>query len=421
MEGTLIHADDACAPSAATVADMEDPTRRTRMPLLGLDLLMSTMLLLAVILAPATRLEAAIAASALAAAYGWGRHTVDVAGRGIDASRGRLWPDIAWIAAMLVLLAPLLVLSPGGAWVAFPVMVISVHVLGPRAGSIAVGTTVALVVGAAALSFGGDLSGRLGYVIGPVVGGTLAIGVVLSLEAYARESARTRHALAALRVERERASAAERSAAIAAERARMARDIHDTLAQSLSAIELLLRTADASVGADDERVRRLIGQSRAGAADSLADARRLVADLVPRELDDRTLVSALERLGNRVASGPDGPSVTVDVDRDFGTLDIARETALLRIAQSALANVTQHAGATDVRVTLTRAGAVVCLSITDNGRGISDDRRSPAGGGFGLAAMRSRVELLGGGLDVTAPQGGGTRVTATLPATDSPS
>ncbi|WP_402463494.1 sensor histidine kinase [Isoptericola aurantiacus] len=399
----------------------------TRGVIQGLDVLFAALVVVAVVQAPSgVGWPVLLVAAAFAGLYVWGRLVVRVHERSVDTPRGRWWPDVAWIAALLVPWAALLWLSPAALWLAFPLMLLQMHALGPHRGVIAVVLTTVLAVADGLLVQAGAGDPWTGFVLGPVLGAAVAVGVVSGIEAFVRESQSRQRTVDELTQVRQHLAQAERERAVTDERARLARDIHDTLAQSLSAIELLLRAADDALGTDDDKAQTLIEQARAAARDSLAEARRVVEDLTPGDLERTTLVAALRRVAERAATTDDDADggrrrpLAVSV-RTAGTprpLPVPLETALLRIAQSALANVTEHAGATHAQMTLTYDDDTVTLDVVDDGAGfdaarLDDDRAR--GRGFGIPAIRSRVRELGGSLALETSPGSGTAVAVTLP------
>lgn len=203
---------------------------------------------------------------------------------------------------------------------------------------------------------------------------------------------------------------AHHEAGVAAERARLARDIHDTLAQGFTSIVLL---AQAAASTADERTRPRIEQIEESAREGLADSRTLVAALTPVALSDAGLAEALHRLADRV-SRESGVVIAVDV-REGALVGLTRsqEVVLLRAAQEALSNVRRHAAARSARVRLDRGPDGVQLEVVDDGVGLPADPE--AAGGFGLTGMRRRAEEAGGHLDLTAAAGGGTRVRLAVP------
>ncbi|PFG44702.1 signal transduction histidine kinase [Isoptericola jiangsuensis] len=389
---------------------------------LGLDVLLTALLVVAVVQAPAGAGAVAVpTAVALAALYGWGRVALDVHGLPGERRRGAWWPDVAWVAALVAAWLVLLVVSPAALWLAFPLMLLQMHVLGPHRGVVAVAVTTVLAVVDGLTAQAGPGDPWTGFVLGPVLGGAVAIGVVLGIEAFVRESRSRQRTVDELTRARRHLAQAERERAVTDERARLARDIHDTLAQSLSAIELLLRAADDAVGTGDDRARTLVDQARHAARDGLAEARRVVQDLTPGDLERTTLPAALRRAAETAArsAAGDPPDVSVVTSGPVRALPVPVETALLRVAQSALANVVEHAAASRARVTVTYDPGTVTLDVVDDGVGFDpahvEDR---PGRGFGLPAIRARAAELGGTLALESRPGGGTAVAVTLPAGD---
>ncbi|GAB2483594.1 sensor histidine kinase [Streptosporangium sandarakinum] len=195
-------------------------------------------------------------------------------------------------------------------------------------------------------------------------------------------------------------------AGILDERQRMAREIHDTLAQGLTGIITQLRAAQ-RVEDSDTHVALALDLAR----ESLTEARRSVAALHPHQLDDAHLPEAMTTLARNWAQST-GVDLHVEVTGDRIPLSPAIEVTLFRVAQEALTNVAKHAGATRAGLTLSYTGAVVLLDVRDDGTGIRD----PGGRGFGLSSMRQRLRGVGGSLEIESTPGEGTAVSATVPA-----
>jgi signal transduction histidine kinase len=211
-----------------------------------------------------------------------------------------------------------------------------------------------------------------------------------------------------------------REAGAGDERQRMAREIHDTIAQGLTGIVTQLEAAK-QAASDAERERRIDNAKRL-ARDSLAEARRSVQALRPQALEDSRLPEAL---AGEVArwSATSGVAGEMETTGDARLLHPEIEVTLLRVAQEALANVAKHAGASRAGVTLSYMEDVVTLDVRDDGAGFAVDRcqkhlagESPAAGGFGLISMRQRVSRLAGQLEIESEPGAGTAVSASLPA-----
>lgn len=207
----------------------------------------------------------------------------------------------------------------------------------------------------------------------------------------------------------------QHAAGVMAERARMAQEIHDTLAQGFTSIIMLTQTAAGDVrrGDGDRAVERLDLAERT-ARENLAEARALVAAFGPVGLQDGSLAEALRRLAERFAQET-GVDVDVVVPEDGPALPREREVILLRAAQEALSNVRRHAHAGHVQLVLARTaddgGTAVDLEVVDDGTGF-DPGREP---GTGLRGMRERVASGGGELAVTSGADG-TRVRVHFPA-----
>ncbi|MFD5144516.1 sensor histidine kinase [Streptomyces sp. NPDC058401] len=312
-----------------------------------------------------------------------------------------------WLAGLCAAWAALLVVSPDGLWIAFPLYFLELHLLRLRWGVAAVAATAAAAIGGFLAHSSAVTPGAF---LGPLLGGAVAVATVLGYQALYRESERRRELIEELITTRAELAAAERSAGILAERERLAREIHDTLAQGLSSIQLLLRAAERSLPEGSAALPH-IGRAREAAQENLAEARRFVRALTPPDLEHGSLPAALERL----CSGAPGPRVRFSLSGTARPLPTPYEVALLRIAQSALANVVRHAEAGRAEITLTFMDSSVTLDIVDDGKGF-DPTSAPSGeGGFGLPAMRSRAETLSGLFTVESAPGQGTAVAVTLP------
>ncbi|MEU4591242.1 sensor histidine kinase [Micromonospora aurantiaca (nom. illeg.)] len=326
------------------------------------------------------------------------------------------WAAAWWLAAVGAAWLVLLGLSPDAIWVAFPLYFLQLHLLPRRAGLAAVIATAA----AAVAGFGAHTgSFTAATVIGPALGAAVAVGVVWGYQALYRESEQRRQLIEELTATRADLARAEHTAGVLAERERLAREIHDTLAQGLSSIQLLLRAAERALPGRPGAASGHVDAARQVAVDNLAEARRFVAALTPPTLEGTTLAGALERLCT-TTSARHRLSARFHLVGAPVSLSTAHEVALLRIAQSALANTVRHARATTAEVTLSCLGDRIALHVVDNGQGFDPDRL-PApdvdSGGFGLTAMRARMNALGGTLAVESAPGHGTALTAELPLT----
>ncbi|MDP9375631.1 MAG: GAF domain-containing sensor histidine kinase [Chloroflexota bacterium] len=214
----------------------------------------------------------------------------------------------------------------------------------------------------------------------------------------------------------ERARLAEESTRLARaeERARLAREIHDGLAQGLTAIGLDLEGGLHHLEGNPARARERLERALTTTRASLEEARRSVLDLRSAPLAGKPLPEALAALG-RAFTSETGVRVQVQVGGN-PRLPLRMEAELFRIAGEALANVRRHARAKRVAIALRVAGRTVRLSIRDDGQGF-DPRGPEAGqeGRYGILGMRERARLLGGSLRVESRPGRGTTVRATVP------
>ncbi|MEU4774334.1 sensor histidine kinase [Micromonospora sp. NPDC023644] len=322
---------------------------------------------------------------------------------------------VAWLAVLTAGWLVLLLLTPDGVWFAFPLFLLHLHLLPARWGTLAVAATTAVAVAGVA---GHQQTITPGAVIGPGIGAAVAVGTVLGYQALYRESERRQRLIEQLTATRAELAAAEHAAGVLAERERLAREIHDTLAQGLSSIQLLLRAAQRALPDHPDVAAGHVEQARRTAQDNLLEARRFVRALTPPGLDGASLPAALRRLCAATAAAS-GLAVRLHLDGTAVRLPTGHEVALLRIAQSALANTVRHAGATRADVTLRYRDRGVVLDVSDDGSGfdVGEAVSQPGGdGGFGLAAMRARAEQLGGTLAVESTPGRGVRLAVSFPS-----
>ena len=201
-----------------------------------------------------------------------------------------------------------------------------------------------------------------------------------------------------------------RDAGVTSERERLAREIHDTIAQDLTGLVLLGQQSRRSLAAGDlvgaEQQLALLEEN---ARLALSETRSLVAATSPAALDDGGIGPALQRLAQRFERET-GIVIPVEVDVS-APLDRSTEVVLLRCAQEGLANVRKHAGAGSAALALSSAAHGITLTLEDDGSGFDP---ASVGQGFGISGMRDRLALVGGSLDFeTSPAG--TRLIVTLP------
>ncbi|GGX14473.1 two-component sensor histidine kinase [Streptomyces lomondensis] len=239
----------------------------------------------------------------------------------------------------------------------------------------------------------------------------VAVGVLIGLWAHsvvAQSAERARLITELEQAQAELSQAHERQGA-ADERERMAREIHDTLAQGFASIIVLAEAARAGLGSEPARSAQQLRSIESTARENLAEARELVGSARrPGQAPPGSVAQTLRRTLDRFAE-----DTGLTVDADLADLECDQQTriALLRCTQESLANVRKHARASTVGVVLARQPYGVELEITDDGTGFVVEESA----GFGLDGMRKRLAELGGRLTVTSSVGDGTRVLALIP------
>ena len=314
-----------------------------------------------------------------------------------------------WAAVLTLEWLALISVSAEAIYLVFPLFFVFLHVLpgwrGP--GAVVVSTVLAV------LAFGLHRGFTAAGMVGPVIGAAVALAIGLGYRSLTAEAEERERLIVELTKTRERLADAHRAAGVLDERGRLAREIHDTVTQSLASIVMLLHAAERSDDGDGRSKRML--QAREAASDALVETRHFINELSPPALEAATIVHALDRLAARTtATSP--VTVGMTAHGTLVTLPTAVEAALLRVAQGALANVVQHAHATRVDMTVTMLDTEVILDIVDNGTGF-DQERGAATTSFGLRGMRDRVEALGGTLSVESTRGIGTSLAASFELT----
>jgi len=220
----------------------------------------------------------------------------------------------------------------------------------------------------------------------------------------------------AVAIENARLYQETRSLAVTEERNRMAREIHDTLAQGFTGIILQLEATEQALGETTDDVQKHLNQARSLARKSLAEARRSVWNLSPQALEQLRLDEAIKHEVDRFQHD-NGIDATYTQYGDRRDIPPEMGTALFRICQESLANVAKHAQATSVEVVLDFEGAEIDLTIKDNGTGfaLDDDGKAGKSGGFGLISMRERALGQNGKFDVQSEKGGGTVIKVSFP------
>lgn len=320
---------------------------------------------------------------------------------------------VAWLGLVVAVWMVLVVLAPSFSWCAVPLLYTGLRTLPPRAALVLVGVLTVFVV-AAQFRLAGRFDPNL--LLAPPAVAAIATAVFLHTE---RQTARQRALIDDLIRTRRELAASERREGTLAERQRLSMEIHDSLAQGLSSQRMLLQAAERVWESDPDKARAHVRGAASVAEHNLAEARRFVHDLAPADL---ARGGGLEAALRALAARESGDDLTVRVHVDDGArvppLPDRVQSALLRIAQGALANVREHAGASTAALSLTLLDDQVVLDVTDDGHGFDPAALpdAPAGvRGHGLPAMRARLRQLGGTLTVESAPGEGTALSAAVP------
>lgn len=348
-----------------------------------------------------------------------------------------------WLGIVCLLWLLLIWASADFVWLAFPLFFLQLHVLPLRLALPAVALSTLVVIGAlwfhGAEADGGTL--QLPMMLGPAFGASFAVVTALAYRALYLEAENQRLAAAELRRTRAELARSQHDAGTLAERARLAREIHDTLAQGFSSIVLMGRSAEKALDdGDAARARDRLRTVQETASANLAEARNFVRGLQPPALAENPaeqagtspedpLVNSLRRLCEKTEAeaAARGARLRCRFDLEGTPVELPNpyRTTLLRAAQASLANVWTHAKAGTAVVTVSFLGSEVAMDIYDDGVGfdpstVTGPAARPDGSGYGLQSLRERVAALSGRLDVESAPGEGTVVAIRLPLGGSP-
>jgi signal transduction histidine kinase len=326
-------------------------------------------------------------------------------------ARRRPWGPTVWVAAVTVLWAALTLVAPSFAWTAVPVAFAALQVL---AFPYAVGVVALLtaVVGVAWTRITPELDPTV--VVGPV---GIALVTVMAYRALERESLTRQQLLDELTDAQADLAAAQRLSGALSERTRLSREIHDSVGQGLSSINLLLNAAEQDWDTRPAEARRHVRTAAETAREGLDEVRRVVRDLVPAGLEaDRSGAALPLELGRVVDQARPGLAAVLHVHGEPAPVPAAVASAVVRSARGALANAAEHAAATRAVVSLTYQPDEVRLDVRDDGRGFDPHHVRAAGfRGRGLSGIRHRAEELGGRATVESAPGDGTTVSVSFP------
>lgn len=333
------------------------------------------------------------------------------------AVRGRSWWPSAWVSVMVLLWTALTVAAPSFAWCAVPLAFAVLQVL-PYAWAAAAAVGMTLVASGSWMRIVDDPDPTM--VAGPV--GIVLVTLIAYRSLEQESGARQRLLDDLTEAQAELAEEQHRSGALA-ERTRLSREIHDSVGQGLSSINLLLHAAeqdwDTAPGAARDHVRTASATAREG----LDEVRRVVRDLAPAEVEDDGTGTALPAALRRALAQavPPGAGVDAELRVDGEPVPVRADVAaaIVRSARGALANVREHAEASRVVVTLTYQRDELLLDVRDDGRGLAPSRVTGTGlRGRGLRGIRERAAALGGRAEVESNPGEGTTVSVRIPRED---
>ena len=333
----------------------------------------------------------------------------------VNQQRSARW----WWAAVVVLWLSALVLANDFLWVLFPLVFVTLAVL-PRPANL-LAAAVLWAAGVVVVAWLHPQHWHIAVAIGPGIGTVFAVAIYVSYRALHREALTQRRIAEELAATQQELAATEHKAGRLEERERLARDIHDTLAQGVSSIVLLARAgrARASPGEAVDVLSTIEDTAR----DNLAEARRFVRDLTaPSAQAD--LPDAITEILQRMRRRGNGLGESTEFRANFSgdthrRLPESVVTAVVRCVQEALNNVAKHAHADHAVVSVAVLGDELTVDIFDDGRGF-DPARAPqqeSSHGYGLGGIQQRIAALSGTVNIESTPGEGTVVAARIPLT----
>ncbi len=332
-------------------------------------------------------------------------------GRRVIGTKEFTWPAVAFV-CLVVGLFVLGVWAAPAAVAAIPAMYPLVFATMPLPAALVVSITVTVTPLLLALAVHGTAWPNMPVAVADTLVGVVAAPVIGTVIVRSlRQRARLAGLVAELAASRAESARLSREAGAAAERERLAREIHDTLAQGFTSIVALAQAVEPELDSDTAAAKRHVELIRTTARENLAEARAMVAELTPSALHEGSLPAAIQRQCDRL-SAESGITARIRVDGVLPPLGMATDVVLLRAAQEAFTNIRKHSHANTVTVGLSPVECGVRLSVADNGIGLADGHAD----GFGLRGMRTRVAQVGGTMWMAPTPGGGTTVTVEVPA-----
>ncbi|MDK4329144.1 MULTISPECIES: sensor histidine kinase [Corynebacterium] len=363
-------------------------------------------------------------ASGIVVEYRARRSAGGVSNPTVNQQRSARW----WWAAVVVLWLSALVLANDFLWVLFPLVFVTLAVL-PRSANL-LAAAVLWAAGVVVVAWLHPQHWHIAVAIGPGIGTVFAVAIYVSYRALHREALTQRRIAEELAATQQELAATEHQAGRLEERERLARDIHDTLAQGLSSIVLLARagrasasTAEAASPESKNAATDVLSTIEDTARDNLAEARRFVRDLTApsaqADLPD-AITEILQRMRRRGSSLGESTEFRANFSGDtHRRLPESVVTAVVRCVQEALNNVAKHAHADHAVVSVAVLGDELTVDIFDDGRGF-DPARAPqqdASHGYGLGGIQQRIAALSGTVNIESSPGEGTVVAARIPLT----
>ncbi len=333
----------------------------------------------------------------------------------------RYLPIAFAFSAGILLLSSLMLLAPGGSdlpwdvdpnWLTFPNLLVTVVLL---AWQYSYNAVLILIVCAALLevAIAYSLAGTIDFHTLPLLGLPLLrafalglIGQIVSRMVVIQRAQRRELVLANVRLSQHAATLEQLT--LSRERNRLARELHDTLAHTLSGQAVNLEAIKLSLSPEQGDVSAMLDQALTTTRDGLTDVRRAIRDLRSQPLEDLGLALAIRQLAVE-ASARGSYRLTVEIEEPVPTFDPEVEHACYRIAQESLENIIKHANAARVTLRLGVEQGQWRLTISDDGVG-ADLTQVDAGNRHGLIGMRERAAMVGGTLAVNSQPGGGTLV-----------
>lgn len=342
----------------------------------------------------------------------------------VNQQRNARW----WWAAVVVLWLSALVLANDFLWVLFPLVFVTLAVL-PRPANL-LAAAVLWAAGVVVVAWLHPQHWHIAVAIGPGIGTVFAVAIYVSYRALHREALTQRRIAEELAATQQELAATEHQAGRLEERERLARDIHDTLAQGLSSIVLLARagrasasTAEAAWPESKNAATDVFSTIEDTARDNLAEARRFVQDLTApsaqADLPD-AITEILQRMRRRGSGLGESTEFRANFSGDtHRRLPESVVTAVVRCVQEALNNVAKHAHADHAVVSVAVLGDELTVDIFDDGRGF-DPAQAPqqeSSHGYGLGGIQQRIAALSGTVNIESTPGEGTVVAARIPLT----